>query len=366
LRPLVRRFGLERRLDDAVTRATLVLLQAPAGTGKTALLTRWAEARTVAWLNVDTRDNDPGRFWSHIAGTLARVLGDPALAAGTDDAPAGSELFVGELVERLEQLDDQPVLVLDEYEQITNDRVHEQVDLLVRGCGDRLTTIIASRSRVPLRLDQVALSGRLVVLSWSDLRMDADEAERLFAEVFDLHPPPERIDALLRATDGWAGGLALVGARLRVTGATVDDDLPVNRRFLADHLVEQVWGVLPAELREFVLDTSVLEHFSVPLAQAVHPGGDAAALIERLRKHGVFMLREDDPAWFRYQRLFRWALARHLPVLDPRRARQAPRPRCRRHRPRTQGSLRGDRRPLPVRAWAGSPRAGTVRLGVRG
>ncbi len=100
--------------------------------------------------------------------------------------------------------------MLDEYEQLTNHGVHEQVDLLIRGCGDRLTTVIASRAHVPLRLDQLALSGQLVVLSWSDLRMDADEAGRLLAEVFELHPPPETVDALLRATDGWAGGLALL------------------------------------------------------------------------------------------------------------------------------------------------------------
>ncbi|MEU8247227.1 LuxR C-terminal-related transcriptional regulator [Nonomuraea sp. NPDC048916] len=322
LRPLVRRPALEERLRAAAAEAVVVLVQGPAGIGKTSLLTTWAaaEAQPVAWLSVDARDNDTARFWTHVAFALAPQTGAPA----APEVPPGSDLFVSALVDRVLSAERRLTLVLDEYEHVTEPQVHQQLDMLIRGCGDRLTTIIASRVRPALPLDRLALTARLAVFTWSDLRMDEDEAERMFAEGFAVRPTADHIAALVRSTDGWAGGLALLGARMRVdAGTALDADAPAGIDLLAEHLLEYVWGTLSPQLREFLLDTAVLERFCAPLAEAVHGTREAGELIDRLRADGVFLLREENPFWFRYHRLFRWTLTRRLWALDPSRARAA-------------------------------------------
>lgn len=322
LRPLIERPGLEARLQAAVNDAFVILLLGPSGTGKTSLLTRWAQAPPTSWLTVDARDNDPARFWTHLAAALPDAAppdAPPDPAPPVSPAPAGSDAFVEVLAERVAGSPKQVILVLDEYEQIVEASVHQQLDLFIRTAGDALTTVIASRVRPPLRLDQLSLAGRLATVTWSDLRMNEEEANRLLLETFDVDVKDDQVTALVESTEGWAGGLALAAVRIR-------DDVP-DRVSDADHLLDYVWGGLAPELREFLLDTSVLDRFTAGLADAVHGTGDAASLLARLRSDGVFLLVEEDGPGngitYRYQRLFRWAVARRLSAHDPEREREA-------------------------------------------
>ena len=292
-RPLVRRTALRQRLDDAVAGAGVVLLLGPAGIGKTSLLAEWSAERDVSWVTIDAADNDPVRFWSHVAAALDTT---PAR-----EVPAGSDLYVERLADGVSGT---AVLVLDEYEHLTEPRVHQQLDQLVRGGAGRLTVLVASRVRPPLPLRSLVLAGGVAELGWPELRVTSEEAP-----LFGV--PAE----MVRLTDGWAGGLALLASRDPA-------DLPAGREALADYLTDTVLSGLEPEIREFLLDTAVLERFSVPLAAAVHPAADAAVVLDRLRLDGTFLLREAD-GWFRYQRLFRWALIRRLHALDPARERAA-------------------------------------------
>ncbi|GAA2624277.1 LuxR C-terminal-related transcriptional regulator [Actinomadura fulvescens] len=315
LRPLIARPGLEARLQAAADEAFVILVLGPSGTGKTSLLTRWTQTAPAAWLTVDARDNDPARFWIHVAAAITGESGAGAdeSGAGADEAAPGSDAFAAALAERVAASGERPVLVLDEYEQIVEPSVHQQLDLFVRTAGDALTTVIAGRARPPLRFDQLSLAGRLATFGWFDLRMNEEEARRLLLGTFGVDAGDDQVAALVESTDGWAGGLALAAGGLR--RGTPD------RAADADHLLDHVWAGLAPDLREFVLDTAVLERFSIGLADAVH--GNAADLVDRLRGDGVFLLAEEDGAWFRYQRPFRWAVARRLSAHDPEREREA-------------------------------------------
>ena len=341
--------------------AELVVLQGPGGIGKTSLLLGWLgrrpARRPVAWLTVDVRDNDPARFWAHLAAALALALGELALgeltlglAAGgltvaglapggqaqagpvAEQRRPGSELFVQALAERIAACGHRPVLVLDELEQLTDARLHRQLDLLVEGCAGRLTTVVAGRVVPPLRLEGLPVA----VLGPAQLRMDQLEAGRLLADGFGVRLPEQRVAALVRTTGGWAGALVPAAARLRAHGRTPlrgvgpEDGLPAGGAVFAEQLLGQVWSALDPGLREFLLDTAVLDAFDASLAAAVHPAGDAAELIGRLRRDGSLLASEQD-GWFRYQRLFRWALAGRLAVQDPARERLAHRAAARWH-----------------------------------
>lgn len=331
--------------------ADLVLLHGSGGTGKTSLLLGWSAARQgqghgqgqgqrpVAWLTVDVLDNDPARFWAHLAAALALALGEltvgevaaggvtvDGLASGESAAELrpGSELFVLALAERIVASGRRPVLVLDEFEQLTDAVLHRQFELLLRGCADRLTTVLSGR--VPPSLRPAGLA--VAALGPAELRMDRREAGRLLAGGGELRLSEQRVAALVRSTGGWVGALIPAATRLRpdsgapLRGVGPEDGLPASGAVLAEQLLAQVWSALDPGLHEFLLDTAVLERFGVELAGAVHPGGDATKLIARLRRGGIFLASEQD-GWFRYQRLLRWALAGRLAAHDPARERLA-------------------------------------------
>lgn len=325
LSPLLARPGVAKRLCAAVEQSMVVLLVGPSGIGKTAELVQWSAvtARPLAWITIDGRDNDPLRLWSHVAGALAMAAGSPALHPPAMFAP-GSDVFVGALADRVREQELRPVLVLDEYEHVVNPEIHDQLDLLIRACGERLTTVIASRVRPPLRLERLLLSGRLSTFTWPDLRFDAAEAQRLLAKVFDVTVDPRTMTALASAVDGWAGGLMLAGAHLRAgeDAELLASQLAEGREELGDFLLDHVWSGLAPATREFLLDTAVLGRFCPALADAVRGRGDSAELLDQVRRDGLFLVAEDGSGgWVRYQRLFRHALMHRLEATNPKRVR---------------------------------------------
>ncbi|HEX5993971.1 MAG TPA: LuxR C-terminal-related transcriptional regulator [Jiangellales bacterium] len=323
LAPLFARPRIGARLRTAVQRSAVVLFVGPSGIGKTAELMQWSSGidRPVAWLTVDGRDNDPQRLWRHVVAALSAATGDPALQPPAVLAP-GSDVYLSALADGVRELERPPVLVLDEYEHVVNPEIHEQLDALIRACGDRLTTVIASRVRPPLRLERLLLSGRLSTFTWSDLRVDAQETQRLLAEVFGVTVDPEAAAALAAAVDGWAGGLMLAGTRLRAgeDAAVLANRLGDGRESATDYLLDHVWAGLAAPMRAFLLDTAVLGRFSAALADAVRGRTDSAELLDRLRWDGLFVVAEDSwGTWVRYQRLFRQALLHRLEATNPER-----------------------------------------------
>jgi LuxR family maltose regulon positive regulatory protein len=324
LAPLLVRPRLGTRLSAAMDQSVVVLLVGPSGIGKTAELVQWSTgtARPLAWITIDGRDNDPQRLWRHVVAALTLATGE-SLRPPAGLAP-GSDVYVAALADRVLELDHRPVLVLDEYEHLVSPEVHDQLDLLIRACGDRLTTVIAGRVRPPLRLERLFLSGRLSTFTWPDLRFDPQEVRSLLAEVFDVVVDPDAAAALASAVDGWAGGLMLAGAHLRAgqDATLLASRLAEGRPDVGDYLLDHVWTDLAPAMREFLLDTAVLGRFCAALADAVRGRRDSAELLDRLRRDGLFLSAEDGSGrWVRYQRLFRHALMHRLEATDPKRVR---------------------------------------------
>ncbi|WP_344914945.1 LuxR C-terminal-related transcriptional regulator [Streptosporangium oxazolinicum] len=239
LSPLLPRPRIRDRLRTAVEESIVVLLVGPSGIGKTAELVQWSavESRPVAWVNVDGRDNDPERFWRHVAGALAGATGEQAPPHPSATLVHGSDVHVSALADHILERRHRPVLVLDEYEHVVDPEIHDRLDLLIRACGDGLTTVIAGRVRPPLRLERLLLASRLSAITWSDLRFDPRETRDLLAEVFGVVADARTATALVSATEGWAGGLMLAGAHLRASGETAvltDGESRFVRDFVRD------------------------------------------------------------------------------------------------------------------------------------
>ena len=323
LRPdLVPRPRLAQRLDEGLARG-LVLVCAPAGYGKTVLLAEWVRRgrHRVAWLSLDAGDNDPARFWRHTVAALDRVrpgisermsplLGPPA--------PPSFEPVVTALINEVTgqpDADEALLLILDDYHVISSQPVHESLGFLLQHRPPELHLALTSRSDPPLALARLRARGQLTELRAAELRFTPGEAAALLQQVAAAPggarldaPLPDAVAAALAArTEGWAAGLQLAGLSLR--GQTDVDGFVAaftgSHRYVLDYLAEEVLERQPGRVREFLLETSVLERLSGELCDAVTGRPGSQALLEQVERAGLFLMPLDEVrGWWRYHHLF--------------------------------------------------------------
>jgi len=323
---------LAGRLDEGLARG-LVLVCAPAGYGKTAALADWARrsGRPVAWLSLDAGDNDPVRFWSHVVaaigparpGAAERVL--PLFGA----LPPSS--FAGPVTALINEVaaqpgDGEPVLILDDYHLIDAEPVHESLLFLLEHLPPGLQVVLASRSDPPLPLGRLRARGQLAELRAAELRFTADEAAALLQRVAEGAAgalSDADVAALTARTEGWAAGLQLAGLSLRgqADPAGFVAAFSGSHRYVLDYLAGEVLERLDEQVRDFVLETSVLERLSGELCDAVTGRTGSQALLEQVEQAGLFLMPLDEiRGWWRYHHLFADLLRARLQAERPARA----------------------------------------------
>ena len=318
----VRRPRLHRPLCDSAARLTVVV--APAGWGKTTLLTQWAhdpaETRGIVWVSLDDADSDPVRFWTYVLSALQRdvigVSGAP-LAALLTAGLAPVDLALPTLLNELTVLDSAHVLVLDDYHLIDHDDVHESVEYLLTYLPTTLRVVIASRSDPRLPLARMRVRGELAELRAADLGFSTEEgAELLNAAGVDATTAA----ALWERTEGWAAGLQL--AALTFDAAQQPEAaaaaLRGDDRHILDYLSTEVLDRLPADHQDLLVRTAVLERISGPLCDAVLDRAGSAAVLSELDHANLFVAPLDPRReWYRCHRLFRDTLLHRLEARDP-------------------------------------------------
>jgi LuxR family maltose regulon positive regulatory protein len=304
---------LVEALDKGLARG-LILVCAPAGFGKTALLADWVRRgdRPVAWLSLDAGDNDPTRFWRHVVAALGRVRPGIAEEAGPLLGPPAPPSFVGLVTALINDLAAQPgggevLLVLDDYHLIDTQPVHESLMFLLEHLPPALKLVLASRADPPLSLARLRARGRLAELRAADLRFTAGEAAALLHESAGTGLPGEAVAALAARTEGWAAGLQLAALSLRGRPdvAVFVADFSGSHRYILDYLTGEVLDRQPEQVREFLLETSVLERLSGGLCDAVTGRDDGQAMLEQVEQAGLFLVPLDEVrGWWRYHHLF--------------------------------------------------------------
>ncbi len=291
----------------------LVLVCAPAGFGKTALLADWLRSggRPVAWLSLDAGDNDPVRFWRHVVAALdrARPGTGERVAPLLGPPPSSFEGLVTALINELaaQSGENAIVLVLDDYHLINARQVHASLAFLLEHLPPGLHLVLASRSDPPLPLARLRARGQLAELRADDLRFTAEEAAALLRESAGAALPGAAVAALVARTEGWAAGLQLAALSLRgrsdIAGFVAA--FSGSHRYILDYLTGEVLDGLPEQVREFLLETSVLERLSGGLCDAVTGRDDGQAMLERVEQAGLFLMPLDEVrGWWRYHRLF--------------------------------------------------------------
>jgi LuxR family transcriptional regulator, maltose regulon positive regulatory protein len=292
----------------------LILVSAPAGFGKTALLADWIrrEGRPAGWLSLDAGDNDPARFWRHAAAALDRACPGIGERVGPLLGPPPPHSFEGPVTALINELavaagDAEVLLVLDDYHVIEAGPVHASVEFLLEHRPPGLRLVLASRSDPPLPLPRLRARGQLTEVRAADLRFTADEAAALLRRATGADLPDGSVAALARRTEGWAVGLQLVALSLRghcdVTGFVAA--FSGSHRYILDYLAEEVLDRQPEQMRAFLLQTSVLERLSGELCDAVTGHTGSQALLEDIERAGLFLAPLDEVrGWWRYHPLF--------------------------------------------------------------
>jgi LuxR family maltose regulon positive regulatory protein len=321
---------LHRLLDHALEDAKVTLLRAPAVSGKSTLISGWhAEGGglPMAYVSFDRLDNDPTRFWDRVLRELRlgrRPGGDrpdtgPVEVTSTTDARRLLHSHLPELVER-----ERSVLVLDRADVLTNAEVCEVLGEFLLDLPSSLRVILSGRAEpaAGLRAGLLRARGQMAEIHAHDLAFRRDEMVAFFAHFADLELEDEHVDALFERTEGWIGGVTLAGlALLRSPDPTsFVQHLTGSSRYLAELLAAEVFDPQPADVREFMLATSVLDAVDGRLADIVTGGAGGAATLDRLERSGMFVEATDDQrTCFRYRPLFREFLLHRLRLLDPER-----------------------------------------------
>ena len=327
---LVPRPRLLDRLDEGLQQGRrLSLISAPAGFGKTTLVTTWLysanrpiASRAAAWVTLDEGDNDPARLIAHVIaalqqvdGTIGRTSPGPGLL-GTLQGPSLEALMTG-LIRDLVSVDTAFVLVLDDYHLIQVPEIRHAIDFLVAHQPPTMHLVVTSRDEPLLTLPRLRVRDQVTEITAQDLRFTKEEVTQLLRRTQALSLSDDEIAAITARTEGWIAGLRLLTLTMRndQEGQTWRDDgggpshAPEDpaggSRYVAEYLVAEVLARQPEAIQAFLKATSVLGHLTASLCNAVTGRTDSRELLRKLDEANLFIIALDDrKQWYRYHRLF--------------------------------------------------------------
>ncbi|HEX5164988.1 MAG TPA: AAA family ATPase, partial [Thermomicrobiales bacterium] len=321
---VVRRTRLVDALDAAIPRHKLTLISAPAGYGKTTLLADWARASRlpVAWLTLGEEDNDLARFFRYLFTAWERIepgVADSALGVLLGAMEPEPDAVLTAFVNLASELDDPTVFVLDDYQVIEQAAIHVALTFLLDHLPPSTHVVLACRDEPPLPLARYRARQELVELDAGDLRFSVAETDLFLNRQLGLDLADDTIASLHAQLEGWIAGTQMAALTLRRHDQPPEDLIVSGRhRFIADYLSQDVLAHLPGEQRRFLLQTSILDRLSGPLADAVSGGSDGQTMLETLERENLFLVPLDDNReWYRYHRLFADFLREELRRQDP-------------------------------------------------
>jgi LuxR family transcriptional regulator, maltose regulon positive regulatory protein len=318
---LINRSRLTQLLDEAVLTAGVTLLQAPAGYGKTSLLSQWAAAKptaSVAWMTVTSADDEPSTLLVYLASALRLI--DVAIDENTRQAVFGKSISRPEIVTQALVnciLRDPRTLTLcmDDVHLISEKSAIDCISTLIENTHNNFRVVMATRETPSILLGRVRAYGNLAEIGVEQLRFRTNE----IVEFFTQSGPPDLSDlevgVIEERTEGWAAGLRMTSVVLagKQDRAEMLGSLTGGRRQLAAFFGEEILARQPQALQQFLLRTSILERFCADLCTAVSGVKDAQSWIEDCESRGLFVMPLDEcKTWYRYHHLFGQFMQRKL------------------------------------------------------
>ena len=293
------------------------VISAPTGYGKTTLLAHWRQVEETnlpfAWVSLDEQDNDPIRLWRHIVEALRRVVpeeegfGADILVGMSAGGQGIVEAILPTLINALAEVPQRVVLVLDDYQFVTEEDSHESVSFFVEHLPENVHLVISSRSDPSLPLGRLRARGEMNEIRTEQLAFSEEEAACLLNEQMGLDIGPDDLSVLLERTEGWPAGLYLASLSLqnKEDKHAFIESFRGSDRYIVSLLGEEVLAGLTEEMREFMLETSVLRTMTAPLCDAVTGREGSGQVLRELARSNLFVVSLDEQGeWYRYHHLF--------------------------------------------------------------
>ncbi len=322
----IQRQSLFERLSQSLSsECHLTLVSAPAGYGKSTLVSAWLAQvnQPASWLSLDERDNDLRRFLLYFIAATQRLELEFcaelfAVLQGGEVPP--TDIVVTTLVNEMLNWNATRMIVLDDFHFIQSDEVLEFVSQLLAHQPPALHLMILTREDPPIPLGRLRVRGQMTEIRAADLCFSTHESQDFFKQVIGLELSPQDIQSLTKRTEGWAAGLQLAGLLLK----EVDDPTTLVRSFSGEHrfvlsyLTEEVLKHQAPELQEFLLQTSILAQLCGDLCDAVTGSSNSDQRLEALFAANLFLILLDDVGrWYRYHHLFAEMLQAQLRRSQP-------------------------------------------------
>jgi LuxR family maltose regulon positive regulatory protein len=316
----------------------LTLVSAPAGYGKSTLISCWLEQADcpTAWVSLDERDNDLVSFLSYFLAAIVKVFPDAvpesqALLAATSLPPVSPIANI--LINELNRIEEQFILVLDDYQVIEDHSIHQLLNELLLHPPRNLHLVMGTRMDPPLSLVTLRAKGMLTEVRIPSLRFNPEETRLLFQQMFAIPVDQDTLIEIESQAEGWVTGLRLaaLAMRHRVAQDSLPGELSANNRYVTEYLVNEILEKQAATLSDCMLKTSILNRLCTSLCEAVcsrgggvsgngssHPDSavsdlSGAQFLEWLQDSNLFVIPLDDQReWFRYHHLFRDFLQQEL------------------------------------------------------
>ena len=304
--------------------ARLVLVSAPAGYGKTTLITEWLRSTQtqIAWLSLDESDNDPRRFLAYLVATLRQI--DPKIGGAVEamlqsPQPPPGDVILTALVNEIAAVSQPFNLILDDYHVIHSPQIYQQLNFLLEYKPAQMHLVVITREDPPLPIPRLRARGQIIEIRQEDLRFSLQECTDFLTRVMGLQLPPVDITALERRTEGWIAGLQLAALSMRDR-----DDLPGfieaftgSSHYVLDYLIEEVFQQQPPDVQDFLLKTSILDRLSGSLCDVVVGRTGSRNLLEHLEHINLFVIPLDQSCtWYRYHHLFADLLRQRLQTIE--------------------------------------------------
>ena len=298
----------------------LTLISAPAGFGKTTLVSEWMAGctRPFAWLSLDERDSDLARFLAYLIAALQTCASSPGARAAAmlhSPQPPPPESVLTTLLNEVAAVPQEFALVLDDYHVVDAPPIDQAITFLLDHLPPQMHLAITTREDPPLPLSRLRARGQLTELRAVDLRFTAEETAVFLHHITGLPLSAAEVASLEKRTEGWIAGLQLAGLSMQGRAdvhsfikAFAGDD-----RYIVDYLVDEVLQNQPEHIRRFLLQTSILNRLHGPLCSAVTEQPEGSILLETLERSNLFIVPLDDKRrWYRYHHLFADVLQAHL------------------------------------------------------
>jgi len=315
--PAIHRPALLEKLNQGLA-GKLTLVVAPAGFGKSTLISQWVQEsrRPATWLTLDEHDNDPARFLIYLIAALQQLhptCGTQTAALLRSPQPPPMETLLITLLNEATLLPQPCLLIGDDYHLITAEAIHQMMNFLLAHLPQQLHFVLVSRQVPPLTLARLRVQGALTEIQATDLRFSATEAAEFFARATSEPLPAAIVADLHERTEGWPAGLRLAAVVLQgapptvraARVATLLADFRGDEHHVFDYLTEEVFDRLSIEQQTFLVQTAVLDRLCGPLCAAVTDNQESQPLLEGLVRDNLFLLPLDNQRqWYRYHPLF--------------------------------------------------------------